>query len=376
MIKSVFLFGLITLALFLTLNVILVLGPGIKSLIADVLITCVLLHLSWHIASWIWIRFGHLIPKDMIDPVNKAVFITGCDSGFGHQLAKRLSDYGFYIYAGCLFPDQQGAHDLEKHSKKIDIVKLDVTKQDDVSAARQQVQSSLEKKGHQLWAIVNNAGILASTEIEMGDMSPFDSQIQVNTLGLIRVTKSFLPLLRPSKGRVVNVASLAGRFSIPGMVGYCVSKCAVISFSDGLRREMKKWDIDVITIEPHLFNTNLVNNENNHKVLNTAWNKTPDDVKQAYGDEYFKGYQSFLNKVLGSARPRVSHVVETMQTAVTEQFVSPSYYVLNDVERLRVFAYNFMSVRLLDLISYYAAIVQTGQPMAKITKLYDHKKGK
>ena len=121
------------------------------------------------------------------------------------------------------------------------------------------------------------------------------------------MTKSFLPLLRKTStddqsigSKVINVASLAGQFSIPGMVGYCVSKCGVISFSEELRCEMKKkLNIDVITIEPHLFNTNLVNNEHNHHLLNKAWDETPADIKEAYGECYFTGYQRFLNKVFG-----------------------------------------------------------------------------
>lgn len=324
------------------------------------------------------------IVKDKIDPRNKGVFITGCDSGFGHELAKRLSNYGFTIYAGCLFPSGKGANELKKYSKGIHVVKLDVTDQEDVDKARIAVDQLIEKDGSkvELHAIVNNAGILASTEIEMGSMAPFVSQIDVNTIGLIRVTKAFLPLLRKvdgqrksNPGRVINVASLAGRFSIPGMVGYCVSKAAVISFSEGLRREMVKWGIDVITIEPHLFNTNLVNNEANHRIINQAWNETPDEIKNAYGEEYFVGYQKFLNKVLGSARPKVSKVVDTMFTAVTEQFVSPSYLVLGDIEALRVWMWTFWPTRALDYLSYYAAIAQTGQPIAKkIKAVYEKKK--
>ena len=92
------------------------------------------------------------------------------------------------------------------------------------------------------------------------------------------------------------------------MVGYCVSKAAVISFSEGLRREMKKWNVDVITIEPHLFNTNLCNSEANHQLLLNAWSETPADIKSDYGECYFEGFQRFLNKVLGSARPRILNV--------------------------------------------------------------------
>lgn len=189
------------------------------------------------------------------------------------------------------------------------MIKLDVTKDEDCAQARKVVEETIGQ--HELWCLVNNAGIFKSTEIEMGSMKPFIDQIEVNATGLIRATKKFLPLIRKCSngGRVVNVASLAGRFAIPGMVGYCVSKAAVISFSEGLRREMKKWDIDVITIEPHLFNTNLVNSEVNHEQLRRAWSETDNDIVEAYGECYFEGYQRFLNKVLGSARPRVFNVI-------------------------------------------------------------------
>ena len=158
------------------------------------------------------------------------------------------------------------------------------------------------------------------------------------------------------------------------MVGYCVSKAAVISFSEGLRREMKKWAIDVITVEPHLFNTNLVNNEYNHRVIQKAWDETPEEIRADYGDVYFAGYKNFLNKVLGSARPRISHVVETMFTAVTEEFVGPSYLVMGDLEALRVWMWSFWPTRALDFLSYYAAILQTGKPIAKIKAVYEKKK--
>ena len=62
-----------------------------------------------------------------------------------------------------------------------------------------------------LWAVVNNAGIAAFTEIEWCSVDQFQRILDVNVLGVVRVTKAFLPLLRYSKGRVINVASLAGK---------------------------------------------------------------------------------------------------------------------------------------------------------------------
>lgn len=97
---------------------------------------------------------------------------------------------------------------------------------------------------------------MISTEIEFGSVSLFESQMNVNCIGAIRVTKAFLPLLRKASlinqkiikrpnqkysdlkengVRIINVCSLAGRHSIPGIVSYCVSKASLVSFSEGLR---------------------------------------------------------------------------------------------------------------------------------------------
>ncbi len=61
-----------------------------------------------------------------------------------------------------------------------------------------------------LWALVNNAGIAVFTEIEWCSVDQFQRVMDVNVFGVVRVTKAFLPLIRQSKGRVINVASLAG----------------------------------------------------------------------------------------------------------------------------------------------------------------------
>lgn len=214
-----------------------------------------------------------LLPQKSIDSQGKAVLITGCDTGFGHRLAHRLvsSPYQFHVFAGCLSAQSEGAIALRsKYSEdQLTVVELDVTKDDSVRQAREGVNEKLKQLKKRrvltheaLWAVVNNAGIMQLLEIEFGDIRPFKAQLEVNTLGTVRTTKAFLPLLRASVdpnqrcqavGRIVNVASLAGRFTFPGFVAYCMSKGAVISFSDGLRREISKWGIEVVCIEPHLY---------------------------------------------------------------------------------------------------------------------------
>lgn len=66
----------------------------------------------------------------------------------------------------------------------------------------------------ELWAVVNNAGVAVFCEIEWCSVHEFQKIMDVNVFGIVRVTKGFLPLLRQSEGRVINVASLAGKCCI------------------------------------------------------------------------------------------------------------------------------------------------------------------
>lgn len=77
-----------------------------------------------------------------------AVLITGCDSGFGHQLARCLDQKGFVVFAGCLSPEGDGAQSLVRQSSSnLKILKLDVTSDKDVQHAKMMVQDNLPEKG-------------------------------------------------------------------------------------------------------------------------------------------------------------------------------------------------------------------------------------
>ncbi|KAG0719192.1 D-beta-hydroxybutyrate dehydrogenase, mitochondrial [Chionoecetes opilio] len=163
-----------------------------------------------HIADWVLKGARNAMKRTQVDAQGKAVFITGCDTGFGRSLAARLDNMGFKVFAGCLMPEGEGARSLLKEaSPRLRVVSVDVTKDDVVRAACKTVEEGLaEDEG--LWAVVNNAGIAAFTEIEWCPVAEYRRVYEVNSLGPIRVTKAFLPLLRRSQGRIVLVASLAG----------------------------------------------------------------------------------------------------------------------------------------------------------------------
>lgn len=271
-----------------------------------------------HIADWAMKAAKNAMRRTYIDPAGKAVFITGCDTGFGHLLALTLDKMGFKVYAGCLVPEGDGARSLlQEASSKLKVLRVDVTKDDEVRAAYKTIEHDMaDDLG--LWAVVNNAGIAAFTEIEWCPLSEFRRVYEVNSLGPIRVTKTFLPLLRNSKGRIVLVASLAGRYTFPGFTAYSMSKHATVSFGDGLRLEMQKWGISVHTVEPTLYRTPISQEGRIHSALDRFWQECSEDVKKSYGDEYIKDFKTTISNHLNKAKPseKIKEVIDDMVDAV------------------------------------------------------------
>ncbi|XP_026539660.1 retinol dehydrogenase 16-like [Notechis scutatus] len=213
----------------------------------------------------------------------KYVFITGCDSGFGNQLARQLDARGLWVLAACLTPE--GAEQLEKvTSACLKTTLLDVTSSESVAAASEWVEKQVGDKG--LWGLVNNAGVsfpMAPNQWLTKD--DFAKVLNVNLLGVVDVTLHLLPLIRRARGRVVNVSSLAGRIAYSGG-GYSPSKFALEAFSDSLRREMHPFGVKVSIIEPGSFVTGL--DKCAAEFFKTLWSKVSPDIKELYGQEFWR----------------------------------------------------------------------------------------
>ncbi|XP_033749157.1 17-beta-hydroxysteroid dehydrogenase type 6-like [Pecten maximus] len=285
-------------------------------------------------------------PRLCISPVGKAVIITGCDSGFGNSLAMRLDKLGFSVFAGCLAPSREGARKLEEDSSgRIKVMELNVTDDFHVRSAVRFVKENLGD--NTLWACVNNAGIAVFQEIEWCSVIQFQQIMDVNVIGVVRVTKAFLPLIRASKGRVVNVASLAGRFTVPSFAAYSMSKKACIAFSDGLRQEMHKFDIKVVTVEPGLYKTPIAATDYLIDTNRKSWAETPTEVKDVYGEEYFDAFLKSIEGQMKRARSNVDEVVDQMVEAVTTK--EPRVrYVPNFMSNVRASILMYLPTALTD----------------------------
>jgi len=322
-------------------------------------------------------------PKLFIPPTNRLVLVTGCDSGFGLALAKRLDFYGFHVLAGVLSKESEGCKHLDTHgSKRLKTVKLNVTKQEEIDEVvdlvayltnykpildeLNQKQSSLpifDRKfknpifGNadgdlKLWAVVNNAGIAQFTPFEFGkiedDLIPM---FDVNVFGIIRCTRAFLPFLRQSEGRIVNVGSIADRLTIGGLTGYSMAKHAVRSMTDGLRQELHKFKIKSILVEPTLYKTPIANIETLVNKFNECYDRTDKKVLAEYGNQEFKDrFTTHLRKMTVLTRKNTNEVVDCLEDACINSNPKEQYWAANFLQKILFWLANQADVTVIDRI--------------------------
>lgn len=149
------------------------------------------------------------------------------------------------------------------------------------------------------------------------------------------------------------------------MVGYCVSKCAALSFTDGIRIELMKWNVQVISIEPHLFRTNLIAMESQHKALRSLWDSSRPVTREDYGEEFFGGAKKLLDHGIGTARTNIPDVVDAMYDSVTVRYPEIHRKVCSsELERIRCwFLINIIPRGLQDYLLHMGAAFVTGKPV-------------
>ncbi|XP_061470866.1 17-beta-hydroxysteroid dehydrogenase type 6-like [Rhineura floridana] len=262
--------------------------------------------------------------RQMVENVReKYVFITGCDSGFGNQLARQLDARGLRVLAACL--TQKGAEQLEKAtSERLQTTILDVTSVESVVAATTWVKGCVRDKG--LWGLVNNAGVVESVvPNEWLTKDDFIKVLNVNLIGLIDVTLHMLPLVKKARGRIVNVASILGRLSFLGG-GYCPSKYGVEAFSDSLRRELRPFGVKIAIVEPGYFRTNMTCIQTSLESLERQWVNTPQKVKDSYGQTYFDSFYKMMKENLTTrCSTNLYLVTDCMEHALTSQHPRTRY---------------------------------------------------
>lgn len=234
------------------------------------------------------------------------IFITGCDSGLGFTLALFCHSLNMTVVSGCHNCQSEGAKLLQSVSdpKRMITVELDLLKHDTIIKAHDLIQQMIENKNdnYTFTALVNNAGVMCFGEFEWQTRNLFESQINVNLLGTMRVTKELLPLIRQHQGRIINITSHCGLQSLPGLSTYAASKAALRFWNDSLRIELKKYGVDVVNFIPGSFVavSNISARQQNHAL--EMKNEFSIEQLKFYG-EYFDEYNEYLKIISGFKPP-------------------------------------------------------------------------
>lgn len=187
---------------------------------------------------------------------HRIVLLTGASSGIGKATALELDRLGFHLYAGVR--RESDADELrEVASANLEPVILDITIPDQVDAVVEQLTRAHGETG--IDALVNITGIADFGPIEPISIDRLKTIFDVNFFSTASLTQKIIPLLRISKGRIVNVGSVGVHTTIPFGFSICSSKHALDSFTSGLRIELAPWSIDVIAVDPSSIATTAAN---------------------------------------------------------------------------------------------------------------------
>ncbi|XP_031568348.1 dehydrogenase/reductase SDR family member 9-like [Actinia tenebrosa] len=274
--------------------------------------------------AWLFLR--SFLPKPKIKDFHKKyVLITGCDSGFGRRTAILLDELGFNVIATCL--TTQGKEGLQEVcSSRLIAALMDVTDSEQIRNFYDEVKKIIPSE-EGLWAVVNNAGYMTLAPLEWFKLEDYKKMADTNLWGLIDVTKTFLPLLKKAKGRIVNFGSIAGLVSPATFAPYSITKYGVEAFSDALRREMVHWGVKVCIMEPQAFQTLLLH-ELTGKKLVSLWDGISDDMKKEYGEEYLEHCKRYLVEgVFKKSSKNIDLVVNDVIDALTSRDPRPRYLI-------------------------------------------------
>lgn len=273
-------------------------------------------------------------------------------------MAKHLHGKGFIVYAGCLQKDKGdgGSKELDNmNSDRMRTVQLNVCDSKEVDRAVEHVNSSLEDPEKGLWGLVNNAGISTFGEVEFTSMDTYMEVAEVNLWGTVRTTKAFLPLIRRSKGRVVNISSMMGRMGSPARSPYCITKFGVEAFSDCLRYEMQPQGVMVSIVEPGNFiaATNLYSPERIKAIADKMWDELPEIVRKDYGRKYFDEQVSKMETYCNSGSTDTSPVIESVAHALTSTTPYTRYHPMDYYWWLRMQIMTHMPAAISDRLYVY-----------------------
>ncbi len=231
----------------------------------------------------------------------KNVLITGSSSGFGKQLVYDLIDAGYFVIASMRNAEAR-EHFFNDCLKKenLKVIELDVTSSKNRTSVRNYIQNELDGR---LDILINNAGYGTYGALEDISEDKIRQQMEVNFFGPTLMIKDFLPMLRDSKGKIINITSLMGRFSMPLASVYSASKYAMEGITEGLYYELQSHGVQISSVQPGAHRTSFVKS--------IVWGENSKNLESPYLTQT-QGLEGLMKKLTSREKAPQSSAVSSV----------------------------------------------------------------
>lgn len=188
------------------------------------------------------------------------VVITGASSGIGEAIAQRLSAAGHPLLLLARRVERLTALELPNTLCE----KVDVTDKASFEAAIAKAEAQFGPAD----LLVNNAGVMLLSQLDVQDPQEWKTMFDVNVIGLMNGMQAVLaPMKARKSGTIVNISSVAGRKTFPDHAAYCGTKFAVHAISENVREEVAAGDVRVVTIAPGAVETELLSHTSSDEII-------------------------------------------------------------------------------------------------------------
>lgn len=269
--------------------------------------------------------------------MKKNIVITGVSSGIGRDALRLLHQKGYHIY-GSVRKEADAKSLTEAYPQRFTPLIFDVQDQNAVNQAAKVVFETCDR----IDALINNAGIAVPGPLEFVTESDFEKQMDVNLKSVRRITNTFLPLLgtapdfKGTSGRIINISSISGLFSSPFNGVYSISKHALESMTDVYRRELRRYGIKVMAVEPGPIKTKI-------------WGKNLDSMTQFAETDYYDILQK-ADKMIENTEKNALPVTRTSNVilkCITKKRPKTRYIVHKNAFVFKIVA-NYLPDKLVD----------------------------
>ncbi|XP_071869381.1 SDR family oxidoreductase shroud [Bombus fervidus] len=254
-----------------------------------------------------------------------AIVITGCGSGLGYSLALHFQKLGATVIAGVLQMESPTVNRLEDAG--VIVFPLDLMELNSITSFTDSIRRTIGDKKLVLRGVINNAAVMVFGEFEWQTYGHIKTQLEVNFLGATIVTQDLMPIIRGNYSRIIVVSSHCNTQPVPGAAIYSGTKAALTAWATGLRVELKKYGISVVSVVPgsYMKDTNIFNHQaDNFEAMKWVMSK---EVQTFYGDylsRYIKYFTSLVESpVLQTIQDK--RVYEIFEAALLDKYPSATY---------------------------------------------------